>query len=266
MNRKKLIFILAVVCIIIFVIFAFIFGDKNLDLNSNEVSSLYKYLGEVDIYHCGGLSTYSENTITKDDISDGNKLCMAYYNLNQDKVKKETIDSYGVNKNDIKICKVGENITLATNNDEDFCNYFSFSKNELNNSYNDIYGTEISNYNSFYISSSNSCYLEGETYYCGTSETFTYSLAEQATVYRLLNKAVQQLNGDIIIYDYFLKVTEDSCYDSSDSKVAMDKCSKALDSQNEIDAEFVRKYGSIYKHTFKKNSNGDYYWAKSELK
>lgn len=266
MNRKKLLFILAVVCIIIIVLIAFLFSDKNIDLNSNEVSSLYKYLGEVDIYHCGGLSTYGKEAVTYDELSLDDKLCMAYYNLAEDSKHKDTVKSSGVNKNDVKICKIGGSTTLATNNDEDYCNYFNFSKDDLNRSYQDIYGKDIPNYNTFFISSSNACYLEGDTYYCGTSETFTYSLAEQATIYRLLNKAMKQLNGDIVIYDYFIKVTDDSCYLYNNSDTKNEDCSKVIESTEEINAEFVKKYGSLYKHTFKKNSSGDYYWVKSELK
>lgn len=266
MKRKKTIFILAVVCIIIILILVFILGDKSLDLNSNEISTLYKYLGEVDIYHCGGLSTYSKDIITKDDLNEDKKLCMAYYNLNNESISSDTIKSSGVNKNDIKICKIGESITLATDEEKDDCEYLTFSKDDLNEAYKDIYGEDISKYTQFFISSSNACYLEGDMYYCGTSETFTYSLAAQATIYRLPYKAVKQLNGDIIIYDYFLKVTDDNCYLTNDSSEVSEDCIEALSKQDEIDATFVQKYGSLYKHTFKKNRDGDYYWSNSVLK
>lgn len=264
MTKKKIISILAVVCIIIILCLAFILSDKELDLESEQVKSLYKYLGEVDIYHCGGLLTYSENTVTKDTLSVSNKLCMAYYELSDEQKTSKNMDSTEINKNDLKICKVGENAVFTTEDDQDYCSYVEINLNDLNQAYEKIYGENNTSQDSFYITNSDACYLEGDVYYCGKAETFTYSLMPEATIYRLLNKAVTKLNGDIVIYDYYLKVSNDKCYLANDTSSEDTTCTKAL--KDTIDAEFVRKYAALYKHTYQKDENGNYYWVKSELK
>ena len=62
----------------------------------------------------------------------------------------------------------------------------------LNKAYKEIYGEDIKDYSIFYISSKEACYLEGEEYYCGNAETFTFSLVQEAKIYRLMNKAYQK--------------------------------------------------------------------------
>jgi len=265
-NKKIIYSIVIVIVVVLIILVAFVFSDKKLDLESEQVASLYKYLGEVDVYHCGGLSTYSDDEIVKKDLSNGNTLCMAYYALSADKIKNDVAEISDINKNDIKTCKVGESTTLAVKDGEDQCDYIVFNKDDLNDSYRDIYGVSIEHYDKFYISSTEACFLEGENYYCGTSETFTYSLAPEATIYRLINKAVKKLNGDIVIYDYFLKISGNVCYPMNDSSDENKDCTKAFkELKNEINVEFVKKYGSIYKHTFESNSD-NYYWIRSDLK
>ena len=263
-NKKKFIFG-AVFCIFILIL-VICLSDKKMDLESNIITKLYGYLGEVDIYHCGGLITYNEKATNKDNLKNENKLCMAYYLLDSKDKTEDSVNVSGKNQNDTKICKVGENTTITTSSENDTCNYSKFSKNSLNKTYKTIYGEEISSSEPFYISSGTACYLEGDTYYCGTAETFTYSLATNATIYRLKSKAVKKINGDIEIYDYFLKVSEDGCYLSNDTDTVSNNCTKALKDNKKIDAFFVKKYGSVYKHTFKKSSKDNYYWVKSELK
>lgn len=263
MKKKKLIYIiLAVVCVVVLLI-AHLLSGKKLDMESEQVKELYSYLGEVDIYHCGGLNTYSDKTITKSEISPDNLLCMAYYNLTEK--KKETVESKEKNKNGDKICKVGENITFAADDDESNCNYNVIKTSELSASYKDIYGEEIVEYKDFEITSDKKCFLEEDTYYCGTTETFTYSITPQSTVYRLMKKAVKELNGDIIIYDYFLKDSAGKCYSKNSYTEENEECTNALKDAT-IDKDFLKKYASTYKHTYKKDENGNYYWLKSEVK
>ena len=264
-NYNKIYFIAAIVLMALIIILALILSDKRLDLKSEQVSTLYNYLGEVDVYRCGGLITYKDKAITKDEISNENALCMAYYNLKNDKITTETAKSTRKNKNNIKTCKVGESITLAAKDEENECQYSIINKKDLNDSYKKIYGENIKDYSKFFISSTEACYIEGDTYYCGTAESYIYSLTPAATIYRLLNKAVKKINGDIVIYDYFLKESDNKCYPKNNNEENKE-CSKEIKSIENIDEKFVSKYGNIYKHTFKKDDSGNYYWFKSELK
>jgi len=266
-KRNKLEWPIVIIIIVAILLVAAIFfiGDKKLDLESDEIKNLYSYLGEVDIYRCGGLITYNDNETTKEDISSENSLCNAYYNTNENKLKTNSIESTDTNSNKIKICKVGDKTTIAANEDSKECTYNTISKEDLNETYKKIYGEDIKTYEEkFQISDSKTCYLEGETYYCGEAETYTYSLGNDATIYRLMDKALKTHNGKITITDYFLKISSNKCYASNNSTNELTTCSEEITSGKKIDAELIKKYGSLYKHTFVKDANENYYWNKSE--
>lgn len=265
--KKRAVIILGVILVIIVVILVIFLGDKNLDLESNTVKNLYSYLGEVDIYHCGGLNQYSGDEVTYDSLSTENKMCMAYYELNEKDIIEKNVDFTSINDNDIKICEIGEGIRIAAKEGESKCSYQSFSKSTLENAYKKIYGKSLPDEEQFYISSNEACYLEGENYYCGEAETFIYSLTPEATIYRLVNKAVEKMNDDIVITDYYLRISDNKCYSSSNSDDEISSCSAELTNDNiNIDSEFVSKYGAIYEHTYKKDANDNYYWYSSNLK
>ncbi len=271
---KKKYFIIGLIILIIICVVILLTRNEKLDFESVEVKELYSYLGEVDLYHCGGLTVYSGNTVTIDSISDSNKLCMAFYNLNSEDLTKETTPSTGKNDNDIKICKIGENVTFTTSeDDEKNCTYNIISKKKLNAAYKDIYGTDISkdNTSSFNISSTNTCYLEGEEYYCGNAETFSVAITPETNVYRLKFKAIKDHKGNIIISDYYLRIANNKCYLTNNSEEESSECTKALSNlkgsfeqeSESAKADFVKKYGRLYRHTFQ-NKDNDYYWVRTE--
>ncbi len=274
MKKRNILVIIGVICVIAAIVILCFIGDKNLDINDKRINELYEYLGEVDIYHCGGLNAYNSSSVTKDSISNTNLLCMAYYNLDEDNMSLKTAKSTGTNKSNNKICKISDNVTFTTEEDSNECNYVEIKKEDLNEAYKDLYGSKIKEEGEFYITSDEACYLEGDTYYCGNAETFTVSLAPASSIYRLIDRAIEKRNGEIDIYDYFLKITEDKkCYITTGSDNENEDCTKNLAKMeegfnslnDEEKAEFMRKYGQIYKHTFIYDNN-DYYWSKSEQK
>ncbi len=263
---KKTISIIASVIIIILVIFiACNTGDKSLDIKSEEVKNLYSYLGEVNTNHCGGLNTYTNNDISKKELTDENTLCNAYYHVSKDKYAANTVKSNGVNASGEKICTIG-NITLATNENSDSCEYKIIASQDINEAYQKLYGEEAKDINRFFISDKEACIKEGDKYYCGPSETFTISIAPEATIYRLIDKATKSKDkNNIYIYDYFLKVSDNKCYKSNNANDEDADCTSELKNAT-INNEFIKKYGAYYKHTYKKDSNNNYYWTQSGLK
>ncbi len=268
MKKYVVVGIGSLIVIILLLLVVFI-GDKTLDLESDTVQKLYSYLGEVNVYHCGGLNQYRGEEVTYDTISSDNKLCMAYYELDTSLISKDSSLVTATNDQDIPVCEIGEGIRLTVEEGEEKCNYQKISKDDLARSYQAIYGHTIPNLEQFYISSDKACYLEGDTYYCGNAETFVYSLTPEATIYRVMSKASEKMNGDIVIQDYFLRISNNKCYQSNVSNVSNEEiiaCSKALEDQDEIDVTFVQEYGALYEHTFKANDSGNYYWYSSNLK
>ncbi len=268
MKQKVVYIILAVICILVIGIACFIISDKKLNLDSKTINKLYNYLGSTDIYHCGGLITYGDKTITNSDLSLENTLCMAYYNLDGETISSGNFKVTGKNSNNLEVCKIGEDATLATSDDKkEKCYYSTFNKDSLNKAYNDLYGKNIDDYTKFSIASDKICVLDKENYYCGVAENFNYYLAPDATIMRLKNKAIKKHNGDIVIYDYFLKIADNKCYSSNTTTEENTNCTNNIPTDiNNIDAEFVKKYGTLYKHTFKAAKNDEYYWLQSEIK
>ena len=266
--KKKVVFVVGIVVAIVIILLVILLGDKHLDLNSDEVVTLYSYLGEVDVNHCGGLNQYAGEEVTYESISNGNKLCIAYYELNDDDKVSETHDVTTTNDNDISICEIGEGTRFVASEGEDVCNYEVISKTVLENIYKKVYGQDLPSDEEFYINSNVACYLNGDNYYCGEAETFVQSLTPEAIVYRLMNSAIEKMNGDIVISDYYLKISDNKCYSSNSFDDEISVCSSEFDENNnlEIDAEFVQEYGSLYEHTFKVDDNGSYYWYSSNLK
>ena len=268
---KKYVVLFIGVVLVAFIISCVIFmGDHELDLNSKEVTTLYSYLGEVDVYHCGGLNQYTKEEVTYDDISTNNKLCQAYYATNKDNIENRKSNTTTTNDQDIDICEVGDNIRLAALEGENTCSYQIISEDDLNKAYHNVYGTDIpkEDNTSFNITATKSCYLEEGEYYCGDAENYTWTLRPEATIYRLPAKATKKMNGDIVITDYYLRISENKCYSSNNTDSEITACSNALSENPDttIDSEFVQEYGTLYEHTFKKNSNGTNYWYSSNIK
>ena len=266
--KKKVVLFIGIAIVIVVVLLVIFLGDKHLDLKSDEITTLYRYLGEVDVNRCGGLNQYTGEEVTYDTISNANKMCLAYYEINKDQITNETSDVTTTNDNDIDICEIGEGTRFVAVEGEEYCNYDAFAKSDLEEAYRKIYGHDLPDDSEFYISSTDACYLDGESYYCGEAETFVQSLTPEATVYRLMDKAVEKMNGDIVISDYYLKVSGNKCYSSNSFDNEVTTCTQELEDHEdlEIDAQFVQKYGVLYEHTFKMDDQGNYYWYSSNVK
>ena len=189
--KKNVVFVIAVIIVVGVLLLAVFIGEKTLDLESEQITNLYSYLGDVN--RCGGLNQYTGEEVTYDALSNETKLCMSFYKLNADIIQKGSADVTATNDSDIFICEVGEGIRFAAEDGEDVCSYQVFAKDELVNSYKTIYGEDMPLDESFYINGNQACYLEGDSYYCGDAETFVVSLAPEATIYRLLQKAVEKM-------------------------------------------------------------------------
>ena len=264
--KKKVVMIGSIVVVIALLFLVFFLGNRPLDLKSDEITTLYSYLGDVNINICGGLNQYTGDEVTYDSLSNNNKLCLAYYKLNNNQIVEDVSEITKTNEYDLDICEVGEGSLFVSGEDKK-CHYKIISKDDLATSYEKIYGNELPHEEEFYISNNHACYLEGDEYYCGEAVTFTQSLTPESVVYRLMNKAVKELNGNIVIFDYYLKISGNKCYLSNSFDDENTECSKELENNPnlEINEDFVLKYGSLYKHTYKQDKNNNYYWFMSTL-
>ena len=190
--------------------------------------------------------------------------------------EKEFMNIIKVNKDDIEevkidktkkgnICKLDDELIFATDNYEDkICTLTKLNKDEVNNEYKNMFGSDISEYKQFQYDGATICYVKDDAYYCGLSETFTYSIGAEPHTYRAIKDAYKK-GDELIIYDYFLKVINDECFTSYMDTTKNDKCSTNYSelTNKDMTYKFLKKNGTLYKHTFKKDGKS-YYWVSSK--
>lgn len=260
-KSKKQTILIIVLAIIVITLGIILFIKKGIPLNSNSsvVTESYSYLGNNDLQKCGGLVTYSKDEVTNKNLSEETKICLAYNKVNKDDIEEVKIDKTKKGN----ICKLDDELIFATDNYEDkICTLSKTNKDLVNENYKKIFGKEIDAYDKFQLDNITVCYLNDDSYYCGLSEEYTYTIGAEPHTYRAIKDSFKK-NDEIIIYDYFLKVINNECYTSYVKDSKNDKCTKALENNKNVDYKFLKKYGTKYKHIFKKDNNV-YHWVSSE--
>lgn len=260
-KKKDLITIAIIVVILVIILLAiFLFKGQKLDANSSLVNNLYNYLGSNDLEVCNGLQVYSNEEVNYDVLGNETKLCTAYRLLDEE--SKSSNDYEG---NEENTCSISDNIVFATNNyEDDVCTVEEVSKDELNNTYKQVFGKDISEDGEFLINYNTVCYNSGDNYYCGLAETYTKTFGAEPHTYRTIKDAYKK-GDEIVIYDYFLKIVNGECYSSYVNGTTNNNCTNELPENEDdynIDYDFLRKYGTLYKHTFKQYGD-TYYWVSS---
>lgn len=259
-NKKSIvIFITIVLLITIGIIVMLWWQGKKLDTDSELVTELYTYIGNNDLQVCDGLVTYGEEKVGFDDIDNNLRICSAYSLLELDEGSTIKVDT---TKKD-NTCSIGNNIVFASDNyEDDICTITKISSDLVNEQYKKMYGKDIENYEQFQYNDTTVCYYEDGYYYCGLSESYSLVVGGEPHTYRSIKKATLK-NDELIIYDYFLRITNNECYMSYMGENINKDCSNVYSDNQDIDYRFLRKYGQLYKHTFSK-MNDSYYWVSSE--
>lgn len=259
-NSLTLLIILLIVSTISLIVVKVTLGGS-IKTENKLVKSLYNYVSNDEIEKCGGLLFYSDDKITKDVLTSDQKTCLSFIKTEKLKGKKEVLNK---DKKE-KICTLKEEMIFATDNyEESKCTIKKYDTENVLKTSENIFGEKITLPKSFALDNYNICYLVDNSYYCGLSETFSFTIGNESYVYRVINKAVEKGNDEIIIYDYFIKISNDKCYPTFTSNKEEEKCSQNYQSKK-INYKFVKKYGTEYKHVFKKlNGSDNYSWYSSE--
>lgn len=259
-KKDKLIVILSIIVVILsIVIIALKLAMRhNLDTESDLVVELHNYFNSEDLNNCDGLFTYASDVVNYDSIEDATKLCLAYQ-------KSEIKDS---ENGTMKATKKKETctedgITFRVDEGTSSCSYTKIKSSVIDNTYKKLYGKENDNTEPFKIDNLNICYLKDGYYYCGLSETFTYTLGNESLIYRMMSKAVEK-GSNIEIYDYFVKLNNYTCFKNYTTSTVNSECTTEFKNYEEIDYKFMKNYGTQYKHTYKLAEDGTYYWVQSE--
>lgn len=257
--NKKLVYIISAIVLIAVVVIVIVLNSQKLDADSKEVQELYSFLGSNDLQVCEGLLNYSDREINYDTLSTEAKICLAYSLVDENNINTLKIDKTKKNNT----CSINDKIKFATDNYEDkICTVSKIDKETLNNQYKKMYGKDIEDYKEFSFDASTTCIYDDGNYYCGLKENYTYTIGAEPTTYRSIKK-VDNKKDEIIIYDYFLKIVNNECYSSYVNEKKDDKCTDKYEVNKDMKYSFLKKYGTLYKHTFKKQDN-NYYWVSSE--
>lgn len=259
-NKKTLLAILIILLIILVAVIIVWFLNRNsLDTDSEIVTEAYSYIGNNDLEICSGLVAYADEVVEYDDLDNATRICQAYSLLDLDESSMVRINKSERNNT----CSVSDNIVFATDNYEDeICTLTRVSGDLLNEQYRTMYGRDIESYDEFFYNDTTMCrYVDG-FYYCGLAENYTTTFGGETHTYRTIKSASE--NGDeLVIYDYFLKTINSDCYTSFVGTNTIDACSEDYSNLEDMTYGFLKEYGTLYKHTFKR-SNDTYYWVKSE--
>ena len=221
LMQDKLLLILIVILIILSIVIVAvkIATRNNLDTDSKIVTELHNYFNSKDLSNCEGLLTYAEDKIEYDKIDPETRLCLAYQKAN---IKDTETGTLKADKKK-EICTSKDGMVFRVDEDTKECTYTKIKKEIIDNSYKKIYGKEIENNESFKVDNLNICYLKDDYYYCGLSETFTYTLGNESIIYRVIEKAVEK-GSKITIYDYFIKLNSDTCFKNYTTSTINSEC------------------------------------------
>lgn len=248
------------ILISIVLLFVRLIGGKTISSSDERVKELHDYFSTESLNNCEGLLNYTEDKIEFADISNETRLCLAYQKSD---IKDYEELTYNPDKKKT-ICTTDDKMVFRVNEESKKCEVKKIKQNIIDDTYKKIFGKEIEKNDKFQADNLNICYLKDGYYYCGLSETFTYTLGSEALIYRVVNKAVEK-SSEIIIYDYFAKIMDNQCFKAYTTTTVNQKCTDNYDKDKELDFDFLKNYGSQYKHVYKKASDGTYYWVSSEL-
>ncbi len=231
---------------------------KNLDINSDLVQKLYKYILKYSDYE--ETLVYQSQKVTKDTMNNKLKLMTIFENLNTsdaDEIKNET--EYGM--------QIAHTL---------------FKKETVERKAREIFGSNITvTHEQCPIYFANAIDYQNGTYnrydYQGGGRTPWESSISQI-------KSAKQRDDEIYIYDKYIHVydeiggssLEEGIYTASDKKTKISDLINISVNSGMIEGEqyseelfnkYEEKLGNkikSFKHTFKKNDDGTYYWYSTE--
>lgn len=225
--------------------------DTKLDINSEQIQLLYKYIPAMNTNKIE-VNAYQNKKVTKDSLSNKYLLGYAFSNLKLANSEKEKIDGM-----------------------ESDTEWYSFKASLLQNKAKQMYGTVIKN-ESFDIGYGEECNYANEKY----THSIGGTSAESLTNIRKIMTAYQE-NDTICIKDKYMVLIQKGeentniLYKSSEQTDVIDSkvdVKQIMQQENESTIKqtsdnLVSKYQNNmkeYKHIFKKDANGNYYWYSTE--
>ena len=216
---------------------------EELDVNSSMVKNLYEYIPAFNENRIR-VNAYQNKKITKNDLDNKYLLAYAFKNLELKDSEK----------------------TTTMQNGQPLDGWYSFEASKLQDKAKEMYGTEIEN-EDFEIGYGAGCTYKNQKY----SYSSGGGSGEYMTNIKNIEKAYQE-NDLLFIEDKYIAIKENgdkaALYKASNSNIELE----TIDLSNYTDEDTLSKYIMkkhsnkmiSFKHTFKKNSDGNYYWYSTE--
>ncbi len=257
-NDKILIILIVILSLIAVVLIVVkLLNGNNMDINDPLVADLHNYFSTDDLGNCNGLFNYGDGTVNYDNTDMENKLCLAYHKADITSDEKVSYDATNE-----ELCQV-DGMTFRVEENTTQCQVQKIKKDDIDSAYKKLFGKDIENNQEFKIDNFHICFLHEDEYYCGLSEILTYTIGNESSVYRIIEKAVEK-GSNIEIYDYFVKVTGNTCYKTYITNTENVPCTKEYTNNKKVNYRFLQKYGTQFKHTYAKAEDGSYYWVSTE--
>ena len=223
--------------------------NKELDINSEIITKLYNYIPCMDYtLDYNSVNAYQYKKATKEDLP---QECLLGYAFTQ----------LSLSNSDVELIE-------GTFSVED--GWYSFDADLLQQKVKELYGENIEN-GDFEYSISSSCFYENGKYRSSSGR----SAENQFCSIREIERAYET-DENLYIEDKYIGIDiddiEKTCKLYTNSQ--MNNIVKQLNykdfmkiSYENRENEIKNNYGDLmtkYKHTFKKNSDGDYYWYSTE--
>ena len=231
---------------------------NSIDPESEQIQSLYSYLGDNNLEYCEGLPFYTSKEINSEKMDKGLKLCLAFKQIEKDDIKADTLKKS--KKEDA--CNFNKDKQFRLNKDNKECSVEIVALDDLSNSYYKLFGEKLKESDDFNLSGSRSCFYDEKEgrYVCGDILVQTLQLGWAPTIFRMISK-VKEKGDKIYLYDYFIAMNNNKCYLTNKGDKENSKCSDKIDENTKYNSRFVAKYGQEYLHVFEKNDDGSsYHW------
>lgn len=273
--KKKNIIILVTILIVAIVVGSLVWlkfiKKEELSLNDNLVKELYD---EIETYFIPelyeGFESYNENNfymdklVTYDTLSDEAKLYYAYQTIKDIKDKKinscEELNGYIFNDvNLYDYCIKDSNMLIS----EEYM-FNDVNKVKLEEAYHKMYGYDknmpLKNFTMNFIGLCLYSDIKKDYLCCnqvGGDTTFGSSKTKLISA--------DKYSDRIELYDRYVWVdlADNNGFDYYKSRFNKELIANVPEYNEDNDDEYLDK-GALYKHIFKKDSNGNYYWYSSE--
>lgn len=218
---------------------------KELNLNSELITELYSYIPIIVSSNKIEENAYQSNLVTKEDLETEYLLACAFKKLNLLDNQKQPSE-------------------LAEE-------WYTFDAEILQEKVKQIYGEKLEN-KSFDIGYGKGCSYKNGKYlhsFGGGSDEDVHSIRKIQSAYKENENIC--IEDKYMVYNGKYEESKANLYTSSDENatlIANLDFTKTISMKNEeLEKELLKqyeKYMQTYKHTFKKNDNGEYYWYSTE--